>query len=193
MKVDFNNTINFKASFVNPELVGKYNPNRNFYEHKRVSFIKLDPYDINDIKMLENITNSWEYDLFSTNIYNDALDVYSKDSDKSRVFYEKAFYALTSQTENFRNPDYKKVLGICDVREYENGEAMLLHLQVNPEHIYSLKSEYKGSGSVILSSLKNLYNQIQLISRRDKSVRDFYIKNGFVNVGESLTKFIWKK
>lgn len=193
MKIGIDNKICFRASYINSENIKKYNPDKNLYEDYRVSFVELNPHDANDLKALDNITKTWENDLFSVNIYNDAYDIYSKKFEKSGIFYGNAFYALTTQQDKFENLDYEKVLGICDVREYDNNASRLLNIQVIPKDIYSFKPEHKGSGSAILTSLKKLYDQIELSARKDKSVRNFYLKNGFFNIGDSLIKFIWKK
>lgn len=196
MKVYHTDKTNFNGVFLNKAVAGKYNQKKGRYENIGLSFVKLNPHDINDIKTLESITKSWMYDTFSINIYNDALDVYNNKF-KWKIFEEtrneNTFYAPTSQENNFEHLDYRKILGICSARELAERDSHLLNLQVKPDYIYKMQSEYKGLGTAIITSLKNIYDKIELFSSKSKSVRDFYLKNGFVNIGDSLTKFLWKK
>lgn len=191
MRVNFNSRINFQASFVNSCTVGKYLPLKNEYENKEVYFVKLDPLDKNDIDVLDNIADYWLDDIFSINIYNNANDIYQKNL-KDDVPYKEFFYALTTQKDNLEKLDYNNVLGICDGKMFSKRNVYLSHIQVKPEYIYSYQPEYKGLGTAIINSLKNLYSQIELSSRTDKSIRNFYIKNGFINKPDSKTKFIWR-
>ena len=149
---------------------------------------------------LDRIANSWVDDIFSVNIYNNANDIYEK-KQKNRNFvpFRDFIYGLTTQKDNFEKLDYRKVLGLCDGRLIDEKKIYMSHLQINPEYVYSSLAvfqskpfEYKGIGSAIVNALKNMYSSIELSSRREESVRRFYIKNGFTNIPDSLTRFIWK-
>ena len=43
----------------------------------------------------------------------------------------------------------------------------------------------------MLDALKNMYNNITLTSARG-SVKNFYIKNGFICIDKEKNKFIWQ-
>ena len=57
--------------------------------------------------------------------------------------------------------------------------------------IYSQSPEYKGIGTCILDNLKNLYDKIVCFPSPEKSVRNFYSKNHFVEYPEGTNHFIW--
>lgn len=194
MKINYNNRTNFQASFVNTCKVGKYSTSEKKYNDTDVNFVKLNPLDKNDINTLDKIANSWDYDKFSTNIYNNANDIFKKhQSNSSLEFKNDFFYAVTSQKDNFENLDYRHVLGVCDGRIFPDNEIYVTHIQVNPDYIYSRKPKYKGAGSAIINSLKNLYSTIELSTLKEKSVRNFYEKHGFVKVPQLVSRLIWKK
>ena len=188
MKINNNNSINFTAKYISSAKVSNYIQKSKRYAQKEVSFVELNPHDTSDLAVLDRIADSWEYDKFSVNIYNSAYDIYKKAlKTKDRI------YALTTQSDKFEALDYRKVLGLTDMRLLNKKEIYISHIQVNPEYVYSLKPEYKGSGSAILKSLQNMYTKITLFSLPEKSVKNFYKRNGFVQAEDSKNKFTWKK
>lgn len=183
------NKISFGAKFINNINVGKLNKNSYIQDH--VSFIEINPFNPNDIKALENIAKYWEHDKFAGNIYIKAKELSRRfnPEDASKI------YALTCQMSNFEKLIDTKILGVTDgFVPFRNKKYINLdHLQVNPDFIYGFKKEYKGNGTSILNCLKNIYNRISLISLPSFSVKNFYIKNEFVEFPLNSNKFEWVK
>lgn len=193
MKIQFNNKIHFTSQLIGGTKIKKLDLKERVYKNDNAYFVELNPHDKNDINALEQVSKTWENDTFSINIYNDASSIYEKKTQNPKDGYKLSFYALTAQDNDFEHLNYKNILGVCAIKETGTDFAQITNLQVNPEYIvqYEQKPKYTGVGTKILKFLQGLYDQINLRSPNRESVRSFYIKNGFFNIENSLTKFKW--
>ncbi len=177
-------TISFGASFLNSAQVYKRTQD-NKYKNAEVSFVKMNPKDDNDIKVLDNIQKYWENDKYASNIYNFALKI-RKDELSAKNF---KVYTLTSQNSDYENLDDRNILGAVLGETPKKDFLFIDYLQVNPKYIYYPNTEYKRNGSAILDSLKTHFSEIMLKPTKG-STEKFYEKNGFHKVGDLM---VWSK
>ncbi len=199
------NSISFKGRYINSVNI-KQNEGQN-YKSVSSSFVELNPKDRNDISVLRELQKKWGGQ-YTYTIYDDALrSSYSTNSNSK-------YFALTTQKKDFHKLDNEKVLGIVDLAE--NKDVNFLNfIQVNPKYItkkpnsplmnkilsfvsknktqVESPNEYKGIGSAILNSLKQISNK-SLILMATGDEKEFFKKNGFKK--ESFlypNHYIWLK
>ncbi len=190
MKIENQYSPVFGAKLINNHVnVGKLQQGATRYCNSEVSFVEIEPDNVNDIKALKNCSEYWSYAKFSDNIYHAACAA----RNESKYYENNKVYALTSQTDSFEKLDDDKILGLVHVSPIEQNSLFIEHLQVKPDIIFVNKPEYKGVGTGILDSLKELTNKITLFPTKDKSVRDFYERNGFFEFPPGSNIFTWVK
>ena len=177
----------FKAKFINSARIGKKDI-YPYYFSEPISFIQIQPEVSSDIDALKNIAYFWEYDKFGKNIYYAACAV----RNKSKYYKNHQVYALTSQKRNFDSLNSNQILGLVHTCPEKDGFTFIEHLQVSPEMIYQREPEYKGIGTAILDSLKTFCKKIYCNPSQEKSVLDFYSKNGFTPCPNLLNRYEWK-
>ena len=197
MRIERTNQISYKANFVNKSLVGKVIDNNcHGFTNKYVPFVKIDPFNASDIDALKLASDYWMSDRFAKNIYYAACAL----KNDSKFYKNHEIYALTSQASGFENLEGEKILGLVHVAPFYDTPMFIEHLQVNPEQLpmysqYLFKKEpiYKGIGTAIINSLKQLSDKISCFPASEKSVKDFYIKNGFVKHPNISNYYVWEK
>lgn len=187
MRIENNNLPVFKASLVNKVKIGKLINGK--YANESVSFVKINPKNQGDIDALEYCANYWENDKFAKNIYYTACAL----KEKSKFYDGSTVFALTSQKSGFKILDKDKILGVIHTSHYLNNPMFIEHVQANSDILKMEKPEFKGIGTGILNSLKRISDQISCFPSREKSVKDFYIKNGFKKQSNSLNFYVWQK
>jgi len=188
MKINYSQRQNFQASWIKNVKIGELVPNTKMYSPCDVSLVKINPHDKFDLQALDDIANFWEYDKFSVNIYNHADVIYKgKEEPNYRIF------AITKQSDNFNKLISDDILGIADLDILSTSDAKIVHIQVEPELVYSLNPKFKGVGSAIIESFKEIFSKIYLKSSLDLSVRNFYKKHKFQNYTNYKTEFVWQK
>ena len=112
-------------------------------------------------------------------IYNNAVGQYSYDK-----CVKEHYFAATTQDSNYKNLDYKKILGVSMFSETNEpvNEINLFEVKPNTSKSHSKNREYKKIGTALLNYIQNTYNQkpIYVISR-DEAI-DFYLKNNFKSI-----------
>lgn len=189
MKVEYQCSPAFRAKFVNSINIGKLNNSFAKYADSKVSFVEIEPHNDMDIDALEKCSKYWSYAKFTDNIYQVAYSI----RNNSKYHNKNKVYALTSQTDKFEKLHQDKILGLIHVSPLEDKTIFIDHLQVKPDIIYTNKPEYKGVGTGILTSLKLLADKIKLFPTKEKSVRDFYERNGFFEFTVGSNIFTWVK
>lgn len=197
MRIENVNRATFKANFVNKSLVGKVIDNNcHNYTDRYVSFVKIDPFNARDIDALKSASDYWISDRFSKNIYYAACAL----KNSSKFYRGHEVYALTSQPSDFEKLDSEKILGLVHIAPFYDTPLFIEHLQVNPEYLprYSMftktkEPEYKGIGTSIINALKQMSNKISCFPSSEKSVKDFYIKNGFNKHQDISNYYVWEK
>ena len=183
MKTD---RISFGAKYINPINIVKLE--EKVYKQAEVSFVKLNPYNASDVLALRQIAKYWENDKFAGNISVCADAIYDgKSADGIKIF------ALTSQSDSFEKLNPDKILGVIETEDTAPFHIHINRFQTKPEFVYGYKPEYKGVGTAILNSLKEMYNKISAISEADKYTRSFYERNGFYESSKGSNFYIWYK
>jgi hypothetical protein len=186
IKTDKYTNNSFTAKYKNPINIGKL---KNGYESYTASFVEIVPNNEKDVSALENAIKYWENDKFGVN----ALYAVRAARDGSQYYGYHKVYALTAQKDNFEKLNPDEILGVVHVGPVGDKKLFVEHLQTNPNYLYKTKPEYVGIGSAMINSLKKYCNMMSLFSLKDKSVKDFYLKNGFSEYGTGTNCYIWLK
>lgn len=179
----------FGAKFINNVNIGKLQQGAKKYCNFYASFVEIEAMNPDDIVALENTSKYWSYAKFADNIYRAACAV----RNDSKFYKNNRIFALTSQEDNFEKLDSDKILGLVHVSPLEQESIFVEHLQVKPDIIYVNNPVFKGVGTGILNSLKLITRKISLFPSSEKSVRDFYEKNGFFEYPAKTNLFTWIK
>ena len=189
MRIENQYSPEFGAKLINNINIGKLQEGVTRYCDTKVSFVEIEPHNVDDISALQNCSKYWSYAKFADTIYHAACAI----RNDSKFYKQNKVYALTSQTDTFEKLDEDKILGMVHVSPFEDKSLFIEHLQVKPDLIFLNKPEYKGTGTGILTSLKELTHKISLFPTKDKSVRDFYERNGFFEFPPGSNIFAWVK
>lgn len=187
MKIENKYTPNFKAKYINSAKIGKYIKDTGTYNGEYVSFVQIENGNRNDLKALEKIARFWENDKFASNIYYAACCNYNKNSN----FSNDTIYAITEQKNFFNNLESGKILGVVHLSPKGDKSTFIEHIQVKPSMIYRIKPSYKGVGTGMINSLKRMFDKISCIPLREQSVKNFYLKNGFMPSVNDEKCFVW--
>lgn len=192
-------SINFKARYIGPVSVLKKDENK--YTPTEVSFVEFKPTDLQDLTTLSCIAKSWNRS-YAGNIYDNAYQklctTYGDDS---------CYFGVLLPQDDYMKVDSKNVLGLVQYTPKEYYANIINFLQVNPKIMYksgfakamsdimnSVKkiiapndsgvehSSYKGVGTGILDSLKEMSKDKPIVLVSDKKAVEFYEKNDFTNI-----------
>ena len=186
MRIENVNSICFSANFVNKAQIKKIVGGSEYKDYAYL--VKIDPYNSADINALQDTSKYWQYGNLATNIYYVACAV----RNGSKYYKNHEVYALTKQASDYENLDSDKILGLVNADKKLDGSFFIEQLQANPDIIYSHEPEYKGIGSAILTSLKQLTDKITCYPS-PSSLRIFYEKNGFKKSENVYNMYEWTK
>lgn len=189
MRVEKYNSTMFKAKFISTGSVGKAVKDGHGYLNRQVSFVKIDPFNSDDIKALEYAAKCWENDKFALNIYHAACAL----RNKSKYYKDHEVYALTAQRADYEKLKDTDILGLVQVSPLEDKSMFIEHFQVDPGLVNNMQPKYKGVGTAILNMLKLMNNKISCFPSAEKSVKDFYTKNGFKKYPDVINYYVWQK
>lgn len=169
--------INFTANFITNKRILKRNEN-GMYAPYNISVVELDKNNEKDKEALHDTVVDWYYDnaRYIFDIYHEA----DKDYDYPNVNQEH-FYAITKQTSNFDDLEYKEILGLMLFSETKLKEDEINFLQVKPttnKH-QSYIQEYKNVGKTLIEFLKETKNKKTIMVNSVPEMVDFYKKQNF--------------
>ncbi len=184
--------INFKANYINSTTVQKKDFNNQYKDYK-VAFVEFSPHEAKDVLALRDTAREWkDGDQFAKEIYRDIQEeYYAKD------YYQDSkyrFFGITRQLDGLENPISDLILGIAEVGKKSDIRDELYYFQVDPSNnMFSEEKMFKGIGSAVLNSIKNLYAQSEIILKpvSDDAVVSFYKKHNFKPL-EFTGKLIWR-
>lgn len=180
--------VNFKASLVSKTTVLKRTENSFKTIPQEASFIKLSLNNSYDRKALKDIKQSWQHP-FVESMYFDFVD-FLKHIEEGNIF------ALTIQDKGFKNVAPEKVLGLVEVLSNgKTGQGIFLdYILKAPKNIQAKMGDFCKIGETMLNNLKNVYKGeiIRLFSLSDDSIKEFYRRNGFKQLGIGSNLFIYK-
>jgi len=190
MKIN-NSYTTFRARLLNNEAsIGKIIeggcPDYSLY---RASFIQIDPTNPCDINALKETADYWINGSLTTNIYYAACAL----RNKSNAYKNHEIFALTTQKSNYDKLNSDNILGLVHTSPYEDGFTLIEQLQGNPEYVRSIKPDYKGIGTEILESLKQIYDKLSCYPTAEEYVIRFYKKNGFIKEPNSSNYYTYCK
>ena len=190
MRIEKFSNVSYKAKFLNKAEVKKLiKGSYPCSERKNVNFIKIESLNTDDIKALSNAAKYWQDSKFSTNIYYVACAL----RNESQYYKNHELYALTEQETDFEKPDSDKLLGLVHVSPNDDGYTLIEHIEVNPKYLYIKEPEYRGLGTAMLNSIKQIYDRISCYPLSARSVINFYEKNGFVKQPENYKYYTFSK
>ena len=124
---------------------------------KKVNFVKFNTGSKNDVKALAEIKTLWGGKNLSAGIAEEA-EILGKDAQ---------IYGLTLQSNNFRNVDSSKVLGLISTDKITKGkETEVFKIGTNPKYAYEQKRSkrsIKHIASTMLENIKNLNGNSKLV------------------------------
>ena len=186
------NNISFGARFLQKLPVLKYSYEKKLYQPSTADIVDLNPFDINDVKSVEEIAKEFGSDTFVNNIAFNIKHAYVYKDSRSDLSDDMRILALTRQTSNFNDLKADEVLGVVEISELNNKKIEIEYLNTNPQYIYSYGPPYiKRIGTAIINYLKDKYDCITLNSASSATV--FYLKNGFKRMRENTNRFLWQK
>ncbi|MBE7711077.1 MAG: hypothetical protein E7Z92_02940 [Cyanobacteria bacterium SIG31] len=168
--------LTFKAQLIHPIKVQKLGIDKRYHDDQ-ASFVELNPKDMHDKLCLNEVNRHWEN---ATSLASDIAKDLNKDSEKEVCEIDKRYFALTMQKDDFRNLDYKQILGVVNIIEIASTLNHLKFLQVEPSCNYGQKKrKFKDIGKGIIDSLKLLFPSRDITLEALDSSINFYKKNGF--------------
>ncbi len=184
--------INFKANYINSTIVQMKDINNKYNDYK-VAFVEFSPHKAKDVLALRDTAREWEDgDQFAKEIFRDIQEEhFAKD------YYQDSkyrFFGITRQLNSLDNPISDLILGLAEVGKKSDNRAELYFFQVDPSNnMFAEETRFKGIGSAVLNSLKNLYAQREIILKSvpDEAVVSFYKKHDFKPL-EFTGKLIWR-
>lgn len=169
------NNISFKANYIKPAYIKKVATDGTLKDHK-VAFIELDSLAKKDCDAVQNLNGHWnKCSTFVSEIWN-----HMSDCNWNECAGGKRFFAITQQSSNFKDLDFKKILGIAQVNEGK--EAKLSYLQVDPKtNKHAENRPYKRIGKAMLKSLKDVFKEKRIfVDEFVEGTEDFYKSNGYL-------------
>lgn len=191
MNINSINNLNFGAKYIQDAQVKKYNPNKNTYDSLNVSFVEMDPDNIEDLFAINDTVRYWYNEKYASNI---AYSLYLlRDYCLPRDSYK--VYALTTQKDKLDLLNVEEILALGEVVEKTPKKTLELnYLQVDPKLVYSsTQRDYKDVGTAFLNVLKNLDKVKSIVLTSACSAVGFYKKNDFKLTDVEHMRFIWKK
>lgn len=184
--------INFKANYINQAIIQKRDINNQFKDYK-VAFVEFSPHKVQDVLAIRDTAREWsDEDRFAEDIFRDIQEEhYAKDYFQDSKY---RFFGITRQMTNLENPIPDLILGLAEVGKKSDIRDELYYFQVDPSNnMFSEENIFKGVGSAVLNSLKNLYahREITLKPVSDNAVVSFYKKHGFKPL-DYTGKMIWR-
>ena len=171
--------ISFKANLVNSINIKQLDKN-GCYKDLPANFVELDINSELDLKTLSKVNENWKQgDNFAKLIYNSFYHYHNirKKSKKGK------FYALTSQQGDFKELDENKILGITQIYKNNRKSIEIESLQTNPKYIYGVKNrKIKHIGEAIIQSLKENFNNCDILLFSTKAGKPLYEKMGFKTI-----------
>ena len=166
--------ISFKASLINPVTIRRVISDNESYPQK-ASFVELDTNSNADEKALRQVSRNWDA---GTSFAWDIHNFFRETTDECDCFLTRKFYALTSQRNNLESLNADEILGLVQIDNQSNN-YYIDFLQVEPENSHnSYQRMFKGIGTAIINSLKNICNK-DILLKSVGGTTDFYSKLGF--------------
>lgn len=184
MRIQNNSSLHFQGKFIADSKITRLQPIK---ERVSTSFVELLPTQ-GDIKLLEELDKIWEYNKFVTNL----KFTLNKIRQTKTNHENNHIYVMTLQQDNFDKLIPEQILGITEPQILPDGSLNLLHIEANPNIIYSLNPEYEDIGTSILDVLKTQTHKIYTKSEPGSTV-NFYYKNDFKHEeGKSKLNLYWE-
>ena len=156
----------------------------NKFEPITASIVELDIKDSRDLNAMYEAAKDWEQIKkgdFGLDIYYDATEISPM---STKELKNKRYYALTTQTSDFKNLDSKKIQGMALFFEHKNKFNELNALQVNPransEAVLGYRS-YKNVGKSLVDYVKEVSKKPVMVYSTYSS-KPFYEKQGFKQI-----------
>ena len=185
-----NSNITFCAHFNNYAKVLKGDKISGKYAPHDVSFVSIDASNELDLSALKKVYENWNREVLAEAILRTAEAQYLGDIS----YRHNKIFALTTQEDNFEHFEPDKILGIADVKVLNSkGHAFLEHIIVKPFTNRDKDLDIKKIGTAMLDTLKSCFVQIYLVALDKKSVKSFYLRNGFIEEPINSNHFMWQK
>ncbi len=200
MKINFNNNIHFNAYKLDfkPKVV-KRDDTTGEYEPEEVSMVEIDLKNKRDLEALDKLEEEWHdanlkyvFTPYNKLNYTKWIVDGAKEAAKKtkNCGIEKKFFAVTAQEENFGNLDHEKILSLCNMHIFSDGNAELFLIQSKSKLPGERNPLYKRCGSALCDGLKHYYKNITVFPVEQE--KKFYEANGFHPCETGNDEMIWK-
>lgn len=186
-----NSNLSFTAKLIQDRVnIGRLEDDGRYHDFKS-NLVEIDPKCDNDVKALKNAVKYWENDKFGMK----ACYAVQAAKNDSKYYIHHKVYALTAQQDKFEKLNPDEILGVVHVVPLSgrSKELFVEHVQANPNYLNKINPKYVGIGTAMINSLKDLCNMMTLFSSKEKSVKDFYAKNGFCEYPPNTNAYTWIK
>ena len=182
--------IPFTARFINEAFAQKIYADKDKKEPCSVSFIELNPRDLNDVSAAAIASENWGLPEYSEVICN-RMEFLSNHTKKYNPNVEK-FYAITAQQDDFDNPNPSEILALCSVNNNKN--VRIKFLQVKPKECSDFKIPffYNRIGTGMLDSIKKIFQNKKIQLYSTPQAVPFYIANGFKESKDNYNEFSYE-
>ena len=185
--------ISFGAKFISNKNIEK-----KINQGKKIDFpvalVQLDAHSYNDLKCVENMISDWGgFNSFTFDICENMQTVFANPPHINNSWF---FYALTTQKGGYDKLNPKSILGITQItkREENSDKVKINYFETNTKYDHNAKnSKFAKIGSTLISSLKELYIDSDILAEVVDEAEGFYIKNGFVKLKKELSTFVFKR
>ena len=168
--------ITFKANYIDSATVHK-KTFLNSYEDFQVSFVELDPYNQKDVLCLNETNINWRN---GNTFASDMTRKINELANGKRNIEENRFFALTTQTDNFENLSFKKILGLTSVYKQHDNSAYIRTIQVAPDFQYCIKNrDFKHIGSELVNKLLRVISEKTIYLDTTEAGKKLYLTKGF--------------
>ena len=180
-------SVSFGAKYIDFSFVKKYDKASKKFLPSRVSFVKLEAGNKDDIDALDFAEKKWAKADFMPKI---ATAGHWMENNPIEI------YALTCQADNFEKLRGKDILAFAEIRNddtFPNGKQ-LHYLQVRPnaQNVNSKQNKYKHVGKKTVLFLQKIYDEIYLFSKSDENIKSFYESCGFKEDFCGTDHFRWR-
>ena len=188
-------SINFTANLMNRTSIPQRISWRNCID-RNVSIVEIDVNNQADVEAMEQTKDKWlkKGAMFIHHLFDDVVEPHNYyDIEKEH------FYALTTQTADFKRLKSDDILGVMAFSETKNKANEITWLEVSPETNKSLnkRREFRKVGTRLIDFVKNEFKSKDIYVHTAYDAEKFYKKNGFKSntkhIPERYDMYFWQK
>ncbi len=154
------------------------------YKNIPAAFVELQIDSEDDLNALETIAYDWQDgDIYARDVYERFRINYEEQNPKTN----ERFFALTTQSENFKNLNPYKILGVAELYKPSENISEIEFLQTSPAYLNNIElPQIKHIGKAMIDCFKMIIKDKDISLYTTASAKSFYEKMGFKNIESNL-------